>query len=612
MVRAPNGLTITASEEGFTVVTVNAGMPRRACAVGACGLAALAAAPAAQAQTSNIRPGKNITVFANVSVVGAFGYFSDSPMRVEIVRDGHAIASASGTSLTGAEGIGLNVNHAPDAGAVQPGDCWSNYTPRILPGDQVRVTGDGGVDTVDVDDIRITVAPYVDGDDNVVFEGVARYSDGAPIPVSALDSGAARADDDPRVHALVTKVEPIDDVGGYRAYFERAPATGDPYGVSRNDGDLGLDALRDRLLVGDLTMGYGHLEIPPPVVQLTEGLATSAPAEDCPNSRLAPDDALTTLSDDVVNIASGDLVAGGVSAPGKNVSITVDDGDAATDPVVIDPTDKGVSGAWSATVTRDQVESLSDGTLVVSASFGGSPGNSLSIDKDTVAPGEITANPVPATYPDAQSVTLDSGDSSDIIRFTRNGWAPGPRSQVANGPFVVPSTTTITARAWDTAGNTGPVGTLKYTIAKPNITQIIEDEFDGDSPRLVPAAVAPVALGSSTTGRRKPYLRSFAVTPPRVKRRVASKSGLRLVMRVDADAEVVRIRVWRKLRNGRRLLVATGWRSPSRAGLYRVRLSDPTLRRKLRIGSYVVDATPGANRRDLGTVSRYGLKIVKR
>lgn len=121
-----------------------------------------------------------------------------------------------------------------------------------------------------------------------------------------------------------------------------------------------------------------------------------------------------------------------------------------------------------------------------------------------------------------------------------------------------------------------------------------------------PSATGPIA---GTVAKSKPYLRSFG-TNPRVRRSVASKSGIRLVMRVGNDAEVVRVRVFRKLRNGRRLLVATGFRSPSRAGLFRVRLTDAALRRKLRVGNYEVEATPGASRTDLGTTSKYGFKVV--
>jgi hypothetical protein len=82
-------------------------------------------------------------------------------------------------------------------------------------------------------------------------------------------------------------------------------------------------------------------------------------------------------------------------------------------------------------------------------------------------------------------------------------------------------------------------------------------------------------------------------------------------MRVADDAQVVRIRVYRKLGKGRRTLVATGWRAPAKAGLYRTRLADARLRSRLRPGSYEVEATPGAARTDLGTSSRFGFEVIR-
>src|SRR5919107_3921892 len=176
-------------EEPPVVLTVNARMPRRACAIGACGLAALAAAPAAQAQVASVRPDKDVSVFANISSVAALNYTLGAPMNIDLVREGHVIARASGPAVATPDGPGLEVNHGP-AGAPRPGDCWSNFTPRLQPGDELRIAGDGGTDTVTIDDIQISSVREVGGD--VVVEGIASYADGTPIPVAALDSGEAR------------------------------------------------------------------------------------------------------------------------------------------------------------------------------------------------------------------------------------------------------------------------------------------------------------------------------------------------------------------------------------------------------------------------------------
>ena len=269
-------------------------------------------------------------------------------------------------------------------------------------------------------------------------------------------------------------------------------------------------------------------------------------------------------------------------------------------------------------MSRAQLESLGDGRLDVSAD---AAGNTLSIVKDTVAPAAVLATPAPGTYASGQFVTLSTGDGTDTIRFTRNGADPTVRSARAAGPISVPTTQTLRVRATDAAGNAGPVQSLAYTIgvtvANTTTTPTTTNNgannqtattAPGGSTVTAPASVPAPLAGS--IAKRKPYLRSFT-TNSRVRRSVAAKSGIRLVMRVGDDAEVVRIRVFRKLGNGKRALIATGYRAPSRAGLLRVRLSDRGLRRKLRRGSYEVDATPGASRTDLGTTSKYGFKVIR-
>lgn len=587
------------------MLTVNARMPRRAGALGACCLAALVAAPAAQAQDANVRPGKVMSVFANVGFVAAYNYAVDSPMTVEVVREGHVVARASGPAVATADGAGLEVNHGP-AGAPLPGDCWSNYTPRILPGDEVRVTGDGGTDSVRVDDIQIASATQVG--DNAVVRGTAFYADGTPIPAALLDSGEVRSTG-PVVRATPTRIDAGANPGEWIATYEQALG----YGVLTGKGDDQPDAVKLRqILDGDHSMGYGHAPLPnnavAPVVQMAEGIGDqSGPAAGCEDvAPLVPANAVTTLSDDVVNIASGDLEVGGVSTPGTDVTVTLDDGRGTT--VEVDAVE-GTSGAWSAVVPRAELDGLADGTLTVAASFGGTE---LSIAKDTVAPAAIAGTPAPGTYASAQSVTLSTGDATDVIRFTRNGATPTATSQRASGPISIPSTQTIKAFATDAAGNTAPAQTLTYTIG---VTGGGQSSTAGQSSAAATGAgrgtVVTVPAGLvSTRPKSKPYLRQFG-TSPRVRRSAARTSGIRVYMRVADDARVVRIRVFRKLSNGKRVLIATGLRSPAKAGAYRTRLSAPKLRRELRVGSYEIEATPGASRADLGTPSRFAFKVIK-
>jgi hypothetical protein len=594
------------------VLTVNARMPRRMCAVGACGLAALAVAPAAQAQVANVRPDKNVSVFTNVGFVAALNYAPGSPMNIELLREGHPIARASGPAVATRDGAGLEVNHGPD-GAPQPGDCWSNFTPRLQPGDELRITGDGATDTVTVDDIQISSVREVNGD--VVVEGIAFYGDGTPIPVEALDSGEVR-NVDPVVRANPTSIVEGDTAGTWIATYSSEQG----YGVISGKGDDQPASVQlDQILTGDHSMGYGHAALPSgataPVMQLAEGIGDeSGPAAGCEGvAPLMPDDAITMLSDDVVNVGSGDLTVGGVSDGSTPVSVTLDNPLDAAGPVTVDA-DVGFSGAWSATVSRTQLDGLSDGRLTVSANVGA---NTLSLAKDTTLPAAIAATPAPGTYATGQLVTLGTGDPTDVIRYTRNGSTPTATSARASGQISIPTSQTIKAFATDAAGNAGPVQTLTYTIgvadtAAPSSggqssgAQATAPTTAGDQVTsvTVPAPIAP------STKTSKPTLRQLAMSP-RVKRSTARTSGIRLSMRVADDAAVVRIRVYRKLANGKRVLVATGWRSPSKAGLYRTRLTDPKLRARLRTGSYEVEATPGAARTSLGTPSRVGFKVVK-
>jgi len=144
------------------------------------------------------------------------------------------------------------------------------------------------------------------------------------------------------------------------------------------------------------------------------------------------------------------------------------------------------------------------------------------------------------------------------------------------------------------------------------VTAVVRPPGAGGPPAtggLTTAVTVSAGLAPSTRASR-PYVRQLG-TSPRIRRSIVRRSGIRVSMRVADDATVVRIRVFRKLRNGKRTLVATAWRSPSRAGVYRTRLTNATLRRSLRTGSYEVEATPGASRTNLGTASRSGFRVIR-
>src|SRR3954449_2123474 len=68
------------------------------------------AAPAAEGP-QGIRAGRNVTVFHNIDMVGAFGHPIGVQTQVDVFRGGHRIASARGATVDAADdGGALEVN----------------------------------------------------------------------------------------------------------------------------------------------------------------------------------------------------------------------------------------------------------------------------------------------------------------------------------------------------------------------------------------------------------------------------------------------------------------------------------------------------------------------
>ncbi len=80
-------------------------------------------------------------------------------------------------------------------------------------------------------------------------------------------------------------------------------------------------------------------------------------------------------------------------------------------------------------------------------------------------------------------------------------------------------------------------------------------------------------------------------------------------MNLTDGTEVVRIRILRKTKKGLKLL-SDGYKSPGRAGKYRVSQSHAQLRRLLKRGTYEVQVTPGYSKGELGKTSKYTFKVV--
>ncbi len=584
-------------------------MNRFQSSVVAAALAALAIAPAAAgAQAPVVRTGHTVGIFHNIDFVAAYGYAAGAQLRVDVYRGAHRIGSAHGTAISTAEGPGLEVNHGPE-GAPRQGDCWDRLTPNIRPGDRIVVTDAGGEDTVSVDDIVIEeVVSGAAPDENVYVRGHARYADGTPIPPALLDSGEVRGDGGGTRANPTQPVARIGDPAGDRweAVYE-APG----YGVFRGTPN------KFAILTGDHAMGYGHLPVPPPpVIQLFEGAETPGPALGCEGlAPAAPANAIMAADDEAINLASGDLQLSGVAADGaSSVDVTLATAAATVtaQPASVSLTTEPGGTAWTATFTRAQLEQLDDGAVTATATFdAGAPAtHSRAIVKDLQAPAPPVADPPAGTYTFSPLVRISTGDTGDVVRFTRNGTQPTPTSPTAAGFIRVATTQTLTAIAFDAAGNAGPAATFDYVITDPPADPPAQPPPAQQPPAT--SALAPLATPTAlpVAPAARPLKVSSLTVSPRIGRTRVKREGLRAIMRVPAETEVVRLRVHKRVGTTRRLL-STRFVVPGGPGLLRVRLRDRSLRTRLVVGRYEVEATAGTSRDALGTPVRASVSVIR-
>ena len=283
--------------------------------------------------------------------------------------------------------------------------------------------------------------------------------------------------------------------------------------------------------------------------------------------------------------AGGTLTISGPYDP-SNVSAVALTAGGASVPVALG------ANTWSASVPA---ASLPEGTVALTASFtaggsvaGGAPDNTMTIVKDTVAPGAPTVNLGSGTYPSAQTITLQS-EPGTTIRFTGDGSTPTATSGVLfNAPFSVTSSQTIKAVAVDNHGNASAASAFAYTIG-------------GIGPRIV---IDPLRLGRLSVSRLA-LARRISVTRMRAQ-------GLRVSMNLQEGTQVVRLAIYRARngkKSGRALLITN--RVPRSAGHYRVTLRDRGLLRRLKTGRYVIEVRAGQSRALLGRASSRLFQIVR-
>ncbi len=149
-------------------------MDRKKWASALCAAAAIAAVGPASGASAAVSAPHNVTALYNTSGLELSGYPAGAQLTAQVVRNGVTIGTASGAA--DAAGI-LDVN---------PTACWETWTPEILPGDTVRVSGAGIADTTVVQNVTAG-APVQSGAD-IVVHGTASDAAGNPLPLAEIEN----------------------------------------------------------------------------------------------------------------------------------------------------------------------------------------------------------------------------------------------------------------------------------------------------------------------------------------------------------------------------------------------------------------------------------------
>ena len=273
---------------------------------------------------AGIANGINITVFHNIDFVATFGWGVGDSLTVEVLRNDVLIGSAAGRTFDAApDGGAMEVNHGP-LGSPAPGDCFDGHTPDIRPGDLIRVSGNGTVSEIIVDDLSFSGPPALDPTDNttVLVKGVAKTFDGAAIPPGDLNSAEFREGSAVRgaPTAVIADPDPAAEVGAFIMRYEF------PYAMDRNRNNLTPEQLRDSLLdpAAAHAIGFGHTAPLPDEAQLIDGIDdTPGPALGCEGSPSAQN-AVTQISNAKPGFLNAADLAGGGNVTFSGVSFDAD------------------------------------------------------------------------------------------------------------------------------------------------------------------------------------------------------------------------------------------------------------------------------------------------
>jgi hypothetical protein len=548
-------------------------------------------------------------------------------MRIDLFRGEHRIGGTAGRAVSTPDGGGLEVNHGVD-GTAAAWDCWQGATPDLHPYDRIVVSDSAGKDELLVDDVRFTQGPTMKEDGSVTLEGHASFADGTPIALAALHGEVRNTATRVRAETATVERIPAEDGGrddAFRVVYRHTNPGA--YTVVKPGGTPSAALTQSILTADEHTAGYGHSEPLPPETQMADFGGAHGPAAGCEQlAPAAPADAITSRDDQVVNLTSGDLELGGTASAGTTaVQVTLDDADAATEPVVLDtvpaPAPNAPAGAdqgWSVTVPRAVLDRLADGDLTATAAFTGAGAiapSIASIAKDTVSPDAPTADPAPGTHTGPQLVLLHT-EAGGRVHVTQDG-SPATTAGPRQTAVPVDSSRTLRAVAVDAAGNVSPEAVLDYVIVAPPPDSAPEPVVQPQEPATPPAL--PLAPPAQAPAPQAPPATRPALTasqPLRVGRlTVGARQRLATVRRRGVNARVVapagtglvEIALYR-LDGKRRALV--GRRSlKGVAGVNLVGLAPQTLRRA-RTGRYEVVVRVGRRSGALGPTGRAPLTVV--
>jgi hypothetical protein len=582
-----------------------------AVSVGVLGLVALAVPAIASAVNEPPVPPHSIISFPQRDFVSAAGFQASESVTVNVIRNGVTIGTSEPITpqddpkTPGFDGI-VEVNHPG-------GGCWLTTTPDILPGDVVRTTAQGSGAQDQTTTANVTAdAPTNPAPGTVVITGTAQDSSGKPLPLAQVEQRLVANKD---LFDLNNKRTLRAGVGGDGTFVYDSPSsihfTATYTGLGDADVARAMGAESRALWLG-VNAGTGQEGT------IYENGAVGGPAAPC---AAPPAINGVTSSDHVfdgtpaVNMANvgTDLGLSGLAQDDATaVRVTISDAGGANRSSVSATLSSAASGqTWTASIPAADVARLADGSLTAEATFttpGGTIGGStLSLRKDTVAPGDPAATPGPGTYRSNQAVSLRSADPSARIHYTVDGTGPTDASPAAPAQISVTSSLTIRAIAIDPAGNGSATKSFAYRIEVPATSTTGGTAAGGTQPAAAPTTAAATPAHASAS--RPPLSITSLGMAARMKQSKARKLGFRLTMRVPDGTVVVRIRVYRK--TGKRLtLLSDGYRTPAAGGLFRVQQSHAQLRRQLKRGAYEVQVTPGYSTSELGVTSKISFKVV--